>query len=484
MSDSSNSSKKDEVRKDNTPTEREEVPTSEEDPKSKTLDRKAKKTSRLMDMEERLATKIPREFHDFVLENPIGIGGMGVVYKAKQKSLDRMAAVKMLPPTYNGEILDRFLQEAKLAARLNHPNIIQIISQGVVEDHPYFAMEYVDGFGLEEAIPRFKDLKFEKARHIIRQVALALSCAHREGVIHRDIKASNIMINEWGDVKVMDFGLAKATQEMNHITQTGVILGTPSYMAPEQFSGKEIDHRVDIYSLGILFFELVTGRVPFKGDTNMIILYKHMNESPNRPSLYNPQIPLSLERIILKCLEKDPNDRYQKAEDVVKALDAADLMPSDQRGSKPLESFEPRIALEETAALSVPDGSFESPHPQNLSHGHAGDNLFLELYGEERSSRKIPQAPFVDHLIQALLYELYHNHRKSQLTFKVMDEYFHDSQGIPELSEERNEVFDYLCRISDKNIVMFLDFLKNKTADLFSSNQNQLIETMLKKEGL
>lgn len=249
----------------------------------------SRKENRLKYLGKRLADQIPREFDGYILQSPIGIGGMGVVYRALQKSLDRTVAIKMLPPNYNPENYERFLQEAKIGGLLNHPNIVHIISYGVAQGHPYFVMEYVDGSGLDELVAQHQELKMERILSILRQIALALSCAHRHNIVHRDIKASNVMINQSGDVKVMDFGLAKGNFEGDDLTQTGVIMGTPRYMAPEQASAKEIDARADIYSLGVIFFELVTGELPFKGSSGMVVLFKHVNEAPPGP---DPSIPM------------------------------------------------------------------------------------------------------------------------------------------------------------------------------------------------
>jgi tetratricopeptide (TPR) repeat protein/predicted Ser/Thr protein kinase len=254
-----------------------------------------------------------KQLGDFVLEKKLGQGGMGEVYKARQISLDRVVAVKILPRSLAAQenFIERFQREAKAAANLIHPNVIQIYSIGVEAGTPYFAMEYVEGEDLQMRMKRAGRLSFEESVEIVAGVANALACAYEKGIVHRDIKPSNIMIDKNGVVKVMDFGLAKATQDGgSNLTQSGLIMGTPNYISPEQGKGETIDCRSDIYSLGVVFYELLTGALPFRADTPAALIYKHAFESPEPPTKLTPDVPPFLEEICLRMMAKEPKDRY------------------------------------------------------------------------------------------------------------------------------------------------------------------------------
>ncbi|GIW72663.1 MAG: hypothetical protein KatS3mg102_2205 [Planctomycetota bacterium] len=255
-----------------------------------------------------------RQLGDFILEKKIGQGGMGEVYLAHQVSLDRRVAVKVLPRSLAAQenFIERFQREAKAAANLIHPNVIQIYSIGVEQGTPYFAMEYVEGEDLSERLRRLGRLDFEQAVEIVAGVANALAVAHEKGIVHRDIKPSNIMIDRNEVVKVMDFGLAKATQgTVSNLTQSGLIMGTPNYMSPEQARGEPLDTRSDIYSLGVVFFELLTGKLPFAADTPAALIYKHAFEEPPPVRQVAPEVPPFLAEICERMLAKKPSERYQ-----------------------------------------------------------------------------------------------------------------------------------------------------------------------------
>lgn len=272
--------------------------------------------------------EIPREFEDFVLEKKLGQGGMGIVYQALQRSLDRKVAIKFLPMAYETEFRDRFLVEARMSAKVNHPNIVSIYSFGIVNDMPYFVMELLEGIILKEVVQRYQQLSFGRLLKLVTQLVEALDCAHEQGIIHRDIKPGNIIVTSRDCVKVIDFGLAKTKSHFASLTQSGGILGTPYYMAPEQAKGEsDIDERADLYSAGIVMFELATGMKPFRGDSSQVILYKHIYEPPCRPRDITPNVPAPLEDIILRCLEKDRNRRFQNARELLRALQALHLFP-------------------------------------------------------------------------------------------------------------------------------------------------------------
>jgi len=261
---------------------------------------------------------------EYVLERRIGKGGMGQVFLAKQESLDRQVAVKVLPKELAKDetFRARFKREAKSAASLIHPNVIQIYSFGIEKGVPYFAMEYVDGEDLAVKLKKGEQYDLQRSVAIIRDVTKALECAHRKGMVHRDIKPSNMMIDSDDSVKVMDFGLAKAAKVRTSITQTGMIMGTPPYMSPEQGKGEDLDVRSDMYSLGIVFYELLTGIVPFQADTPTAVIYQHIYEEPRSLCEINPDIPKHLESIVLKMIEKKPVDRYNNPTELLADLDA------------------------------------------------------------------------------------------------------------------------------------------------------------------
>ncbi|MBI4230338.1 MAG: serine/threonine protein kinase [Planctomycetes bacterium] len=265
----------------------------------------------------------PERLGEYEILRELGRGGMGVVYLARQPSLDRTVAVKVLAEQYSRDetFVKRFQREARAAARLVHPNVIQIFTVGNEGDTHFFAMEFVDGQDLTARVRAGEKLGIERVAEIGVQTARALQGAHEAGIVHRDIKPSNIVIDRHGTVKVMDFGLAKAlSEETVQVTVPGMVMGTVNYMSPEQGRGETLDTRSDLYSLGIVLFELLTGRVPFQTDTPTAAIYMHIHEPPPRPREYNPEIPEALEAIVLRLLAKSPAARYQTPNDL-----AADL---------------------------------------------------------------------------------------------------------------------------------------------------------------
>jgi len=244
----------------------------------------------------------------------LGRGGMGIVYKAKDTSLDRLVAYKVLPDTLqeNPQALKNFLREAKSAAKLNHPNIVTVYDTGAQDGRYYIAMEYVEGTTLKEILRRRGPIAPAGLLHVLVQMCEAMSYAHNKKVVHRDIKTSNVMWTRDKKAKLMDFGLAKVIEEVrNHTT---VVSGTPYYMSPEQTLGTNIDHRTDIYSLGVTLFELATGTVPFKEGN---IPYHHVHTPPPDIRDLQPDLPVVLANVINRCLMKDPAQRYQSAREIL-----------------------------------------------------------------------------------------------------------------------------------------------------------------------
>jgi serine/threonine protein kinase/tetratricopeptide (TPR) repeat protein len=246
----------------------------------------------------------------------LGRGGMGVVYKAEDTKLGRTVALKFLSSRIlgGGDEKARFLHEAQAAAALSHPNICTIYEIDEFEERSFMAMECVEGKSLRSMIES-GPLKLEQAVDIAMQTAAGLQEAHEKGIVHRDIKPANIMITPKGRVKIMDFGLAKLRGQ-TMLTKEGTTLGTVSYMSPEQARGDEVDHRTDIWSLGVILYEMVTGRRPFTGDYEQAVIYSILNEELKPPTSLRTGVPMELERIIHKCLAKDPRERYQSAADL------------------------------------------------------------------------------------------------------------------------------------------------------------------------
>jgi serine/threonine protein kinase len=287
---------------------------------------------------------IGRSLGQYRIIEQIGAGGMATVYKAYQPGLDRFVAIKILPPQHaqNPGFKERFFREAKAVAQLSHPNILPVYDVGIEDDISYFAMKYVPDRTLRNIMGEHMPLPL--VCRLIDQMASALDHAHERGIIHRDVKPANILLEgEW--VLFTDFGIAKIVEETLALTVSGELLGTPAYMSPEQAAGKSVDHRSDIYSLGIVLFEMVTGQVPFKGETPYGVLFKHVHDSLPLPHSYRPDLPEAVEKTILKALAKDPGDRYEHAGSMALALHTA-------LDENPVEK-----TLRATPVLGPPSGS-------------------------------------------------------------------------------------------------------------------------------
>ena len=259
--------------------------------------------------------------HYEILEK-LGEGGMGVVYKAQDTKLDRTVALKFLPPELmrESEAKERFVHEARASAALSHSNICTIHEIDQSEGQSFIAMEYIKGETLKDKIAAGL-LKLNEAMDIAAQVAQGLEKAHQKGIVHRDIKPANIFVTEDRVVKILDFGLAKLRGQ-KRLTKEGATVGTVAYMSPEQAKGEEVDHRTDIWSLGVVLYEMLTGQLPFKGEYDQAVVYSILNEELELPSSIRKDIPTPLERIVIKTLDKDPKNRYQNMEEVLDELKA------------------------------------------------------------------------------------------------------------------------------------------------------------------
>jgi serine/threonine protein kinase len=247
----------------------------------------------------------------------LGRGGMGRVYKATDTKIKEKVALKLIKPEIASDkkTLERFGNELKIARKITHKNVGKMFDINDAEGTHFITMEYVSGQDLKGLIRQSGQLGIGTALSIAKQVCEGLAEAHKVGVIHRDLKPSNIMIDREGSVRIMDFGIARSLKEKG-ITGAGVMIGTPEYMSPEQVEGKEVDQRSDIYSLGVILYEMVTGRVPFEGDTALTIAVKHKTEEPKDPKELNSQLSEDLSKVILRCLEKDKDKRFQSAGEV------------------------------------------------------------------------------------------------------------------------------------------------------------------------
>ena len=259
--------------------------------------------------------------HYEILEK-LGEGGMGVVYKARDTKLERMVALKFLPPHLldDAEARTRLFQEAKAASGLNHPNITTIHEVDEVEGECFICMEYIEGKSLRESIKE-RSFSIREILNTSIQIAEGLKVAHKKDLVHRDIKSDNIMITHEGRLKIMDFGLAKLKGKSN-LTKTGTTLGTIRYMSPEQLQGIEVDQRSDIFSLGVVLYEMITGQLPFKGEHEAAVIYAILNETPGKLAIYRADVPGKLQGVVDKALVKNRDERYQRVENMLADLES------------------------------------------------------------------------------------------------------------------------------------------------------------------
>ena len=253
----------------------------------------------------------------------LGQGGMGAVYKARDRELDRFLALKVIRPelAVHPDILHRFKQELILARQVTHRNVIRIFDLGEAEGIKFITMDFIEGQDLKNVVSEQGKLGWDESVRVMEQVCLALEAAHAEGVVHRDLKPQNIMLDKSGRVYVMDFGIARST-EMGGMTQTGTLLGTPEYMSPEQVMGEHVDARSDLFTLGVIFYQLLTGDMPYKADTVQKAMFKRTRELPKPAIEIDPTVPKFLSDVAEKCLQLDVTLRYQSAKEIREDLES------------------------------------------------------------------------------------------------------------------------------------------------------------------
>ncbi|MGD0392077.1 MAG: Stk1 family PASTA domain-containing Ser/Thr kinase [Acidimicrobiales bacterium] len=339
----------------------------------------------------------PRVFSErYELIHLIARGGMAEVYRAHDRLLDRPVALKVLFPelSIDRSFVERFRREAQAAANLSHPNIVPVFDWGEDSGTYFIVMEFVDGRPLSSILKTAGSLSAERTADVGAHVAAALGYAHKHGVIHRDVKPGNVLITDEGQVKVTDFGIARAINTEESLTQTGAVMGTATYFSPEQAEGIGVDSRSDIYSLGVVLFEMVTGRPPFLGDTPVAVASKHVRDHPPAPRELNPAIPPTFEAIILKAMAKDPAHRYRTAEEL-----RADLLRFNE-GRSVLAMDESTTLLAAAGATRVVGAVSDADQTRAVP---AAKDTPVEEPGEDGSNRTRTYAIVLAILIVLLL---------------------------------------------------------------------------------
>lgn len=316
----------------------------------------------------------------YELIEKIGDGGMAVVYKARCRLLNRFVAIKILKPEFTKDvkIIESFRRESQSAASLSHPNIVNIYDVGREGNIHYIVMELIEGYILSDLIKEKGALEWRRAVEIAKQMATALSVAHKNNIIHRDVKPHNILITKTGTAKITDFGIAKAMDQGPATENTGTVMGSVHYFSPEQARGGYVDEKSDIYSLGIVLFEMLTGKVPFDGENPVQVALKHINEEMPAPRSINPSIPESLEKVVLKATDKFQINRYATADEMLKALE--DVEFDELLGNRKKEE----VAAADTSVKTGEDAAEEEKsnahkREKGSAGGNKGGNLKIKI---------------------------------------------------------------------------------------------------------
>jgi serine/threonine-protein kinase len=283
----------------------------------------------------------------YELEELVGTGGMSSVYRAKDTLLERHVALKILHDSYLADpaTIERFRREARAVAQLSHPNIVTVIDRGEDDRRQFIVFEYIDGKNLKQLLEDEGRLSVRRALELSILVGRALAFAHENGLVHRDVKPQNVLVNGDGEPKVMDFGIARSL-DVEGVTQTGTVLGTSNYIAPEQASGLPVDTYTDVYSLGVVLFELLTGTVPFTGDSFVAVAMRHVNEPAPSVLERRPEVPLRVANAIDRALEKAPEDRFRTMDEFVAELEAALAELGGEPADDPTMIVAPRVVRE------------------------------------------------------------------------------------------------------------------------------------------
>ena len=293
----------------------------------------------------------------------IASGGQATVYRARDADLERVVALKVLHPHLSADpqYLERFLREARMAGSLNHPNIVIIYEVGRDDGQHLIAMEHLPQ-SLHSLIQAEGSLPVDRAVDICRQMALGLQSAHENGIIHRDIKPQNILLGPDGTAKVTDFGIARAA-DLSTMTRTGMLMGTPHYMSPEQAKGERVDTRTDVYSLGCVLYQMLTGEVPFKADTPLAVIRQHIEERPRPVRTVRSEVPAAVERVVARCMEKDPGRRYQTPQQLALVLEQASVgtVPIRPRGESAPPERKPRPEAASPSEARIPPPPVRKP---------------------------------------------------------------------------------------------------------------------------
>ena len=321
-----------------------------------------------------------RAFGVYRIVAPLGAGGMASVYKAYQPAVDRHVALKVLPShlAQDPEFLARFKQEAKVLAKLQHPHILPVHDFGESDGFTYIVMPFIKT-GTLAAILTGQPLPFDQIKRVITQVGDALDCAHTQGLVHRDVKPSNILLDERGNCLLADFGIAKILEGADTLTATGGLIGTPKYMSPEQGLGNPIDGRSDVYSLGVVLYEMATGQVPFKAETPLAVVVKHIHDPLPVPSRVNPDIPEPLQRMIFRAMHKEPSERFATAGamvDAMSTLSIAPPQPAEWAATVPISGVPPlpTVAMDgpgDVADTTVPIAATDGTATPAMAHDDA-----------------------------------------------------------------------------------------------------------------